>query len=76
MEKHVALGEVDYRILHERTELAKEYANGKKAVGLLLDTFGLSDGQRTALLALMNHLEQIRVDWMLENGIPAIAEKN
>jgi len=76
MEKHAALGEIDRRILQEHSALAQEYANGKKAVRLLLDTFELSDGQRTVFLAIMDHLEQIRVDWMLENGIPIIgAEK-
>ncbi len=75
MEKHASLGEVDYRILHSRTELARTYANGKKVVGLLLDAFGLSDGQRTTLLAFMGHLEQIRADWMLENGIPVIGRE-
>ncbi len=76
MEKHAALGEIDRRILQEHSEPAKEYANGKKAVRLLLDTFELSDGQRTALLAIMDHLEQIRADWMLENGIPVLGGKN
>ncbi len=72
MEKHAALGEIDHRILQEHSALAKEYANGKKAVRLLLDTFELSDGQRTVVLAIIDHLEQIRADWMLENGIPVI----
>ncbi len=72
MEKHAALGEIDRRILQEHSALAKEYANGKKAVRLLLDTFELSDGQRTVFLAIIDHLEQIRADWMLENGIPVV----
>ena len=72
MEKHAALGEIDRRILQEHSALAQEYANGKKAVRLMLDTFELSDGQRTVFLAIMDHLEQIRADWMLENGIPVI----
>ncbi len=76
MEKHAALGEIDRRILQEHSALAKEYANGKKAVRLLLDTFELSDGQRTVCLAIIDHLEQIRADWMLENGIPVIGGKN
>lgn len=76
MEKHAALDEVEHRILQERTELAREYADGKEAVRLLLDAFGLSGEQKTTLLALIDHLEQIRADWMLENGIPVIgAEK-
>ncbi len=72
MEKHAALGEIDRRILQEHSALAKEYANGKKAVRLLLDTFELSDGQRTVFLAIMDHLEQTLADWMLENGIPVL----